>query len=63
VQQQHAPAMIQHGMSLVCTHEHALLCVICLQECDDLVELQVAARVARMREVELAAARQEAAAK
>ncbi|WIA40584.1 hypothetical protein OEZ86_013925 [Tetradesmus obliquus] len=33
------------------------------KECDELVELQVAARVARIREVELAAARQEAAAK
>jgi len=34
-----------------------------LQECEGLVEVQVAARVARMREVELAAARQEAAAR
>jgi hypothetical protein len=50
-------------MSLVCTHGRAWACVVCLQECDELVELQVAARVARMREVELAAARQEAAAK
>jgi hypothetical protein len=40
-----------------------LCCLVCSQECDDLVELQVAARVARVREVELAAARQEAAAK
>jgi hypothetical protein len=34
-----------------------------VQDCDDLVEVQVAARVERMRDVEMAAARQEAAAK
>jgi hypothetical protein len=38
-------------------------CVWLVQDCDDLVEVQVAARVERMLEVELAAARQEAAAK
>jgi hypothetical protein len=37
--------------------------VLLVQDCDDLVEVQVAARVERMREVEMAAARQEAAAK
>lgn len=35
----------------------------CVQECEDLVEVQVAARLERLREVEVAAARQEAAAK
>jgi hypothetical protein len=65
MQQQHAPALVaaRHGMRLAYTHKCAVVSIICLQECDELVELQVAARVARMREVELAAARQEAAAK
>lgn len=38
-------------------------CCCVLQECDALMEVQVAARVARIKEVELATARQEAAAK
>lgn len=68
----HAPAPANTHLSTAChcmtwfshtlTHD-VVLCAVGLQECDELVELQVAARVARIREVELAAARQEAAAK
>lgn len=40
-----------------------LLWLLTVQECEDLVEVQVAARIDRMREVEFAAARQQEAAK